>query len=315
MVSDPRPDIISQIDISAAKFEASSHPIVLLCGGSVKNLSSESRAIYSFRHAVKDCFLTSKFEFFLPEEIQDWLHDSMFANLLEYEADLAAICSLVVVIPESAGSIAELGAFSQLVELREKICVINSNGLADMPSFINLGILRFIKDKHPSRIKIYPWVCCPKSGLVEANDEIINDVINDIQAELDGIKKRQNFDKNKNTHVMALMFEVIEMFVALKESEIHQYLSSLGVSLMHKDLKRKLFLLMRFRLIKKQSYGDREFYMASDEKYHRVRFAYKPNSDKLNNLRISVLCEEYYDRNKIENHRRRAIRELWRAHG
>ena len=122
-------------------------PIVLLCGGRVPSLNSESSVESENSISLRDSiYVTSPppndFEIFYPEEITDWQIDGIFSNLIDFEKSLAGITSLVVIILESAGSIAELGAFSQLPELKNKLIVVvreeyvsgkNSN------SFINLG--------------------------------------------------------------------------------------------------------------------------------------------------------------------------------
>src|SRR5690606_5982796 len=92
-----------------------------------------------------------------PEEITDWHADGVYQNLMEYEADLAGICSLVVIILESPGAIAELGAFSQLEDLSHRLMVITSDSFSQ-DSFIELGILRHIRSKNnEGSVRVYPW--------------------------------------------------------------------------------------------------------------------------------------------------------------
>jgi hypothetical protein len=171
---DPRPALLSSIDITASRVVFSDTPIVLLCGGKVKikeRPDDIDPPVASLRHAIT--VSNTSFEVFLPEDIKSWLEDRVYTNLLSFESDLASICSLVVIVLESAGAIAELGAFSQFEDLSKKLIVIRSNDFINDPSFINLGVLRHISERNTSSIKNYPWD-------VEKPTSITPDVIADV---------------------------------------------------------------------------------------------------------------------------------------
>ena len=72
------------------------------------------------------------------------------------------------------------------------------------------------------------------------------------------------------------------------------------------ELKRKLFLLKEFRLIKNEDYGDASFFLRSNEKYHRLRLALREGSNK-DALRIKMECLEYYNAEPKQRNRKRAI--------
>ncbi len=301
---DPRPTLLSIIDIEATRVEFSNAPIVLLCGGPVKIKDRPEDPLpprCSLRHAVT-CSDTS-YEIFRPEEIKSWQSDGVFKNLMSFEEDLASICSLIVIILESAGSLAELGAFSQLHDLSKKMIAIKSNDFKDDPSFINLGILRHIAEKHTSSVKSYPWNIEDPTSI---SDEIVNDVIFDIQEELGLLPRNPSLNLSNKSHVIVLICEIIELFSALKEHEILGYLSSFGVILTKEELKRKLFLLEEFRLIKREIYSDASFYVRSKEVYHRLRLALKKGS-KQDTLRINMECLKYYNEDSKHRNRVRAI--------
>lgn len=267
---DPRPALLSAIDFAACKVELSNAPIVLLCGGPVlikDRPDDPSPAIASLRHAVANA--NTSYEIFRPEEIESWLSDGVFKNLMNLEADLASICSLVVIILESAGSLAELGAFSQLPDLSKKIIAIRSNTFRDATSFINLGILRHLTENEISSVKSYPWDIGNPAAI---SSEVVNDVILDIQDGLERLTKSPQLRLTNSSHVVVLICEIIELFFALQEHEIYDYLVQVGVTITKEELKRKLFLLKEFRLIKNEVYGA-TFFMRSNEKYHRLRMA------------------------------------------
>jgi hypothetical protein len=309
---DPRPSWLSRIAIDKCRIEFSKTPMVLLCGGYVPHKERAEDAdpsIKSLRHALANSH--PQFEIFRPEEITSWQEDGVFKNLMDYEEDLASICSLVVIVIESHGSIAELGAFSQFEHLRQKLIAIRSSKYQDAPSFINLGLLRHLKGRKDSSVKTFPWeIDRPES----ITSELLHDITSDIELELDELKGSEVFRTNYKSHWLVVVCEIINMFSALKEGEILQYLQSLqGISspTTKDQLKQKLFLLEKFRIIKKIEYSDSAFYIRTDEPFHRLRIQYQQTKDEQTPdsdfLRRQVDCLNYYRADQKHRHRVRVI--------
>ena len=304
---DPRIAVLDAINLDESRVEYCSSHIVLLCGGRApekNNPDDPDPPTSSLRHALVTN-PKNQIEFFKPEDVTNWQVDAAFKNLIDLEVELAAICSLVVIILESPGAIAELGAFSQLEEFNSKIVAICSQGHFHNDSFIKLGIFRHIKSFKESAIKSYPWQTTSPPSIAE---EIIDDVVYDVQDELNKLPKTKTFKKNNNCHVFVLICELIALFVALKETEILEYLAQLGIVVSKEKLRGKLFLLERFQLINAETYSDSLFYLAKHN-YHRVSFATYA-SHPIDKLRIQVDCSEYYKDTSKHNHRSRAIRRL-----
>jgi len=304
-MDDPRTIIIKSLDIHSCRVELSDSPIVLLCGGRVPQKDhpeDPEPPLASFRHALTRA--NSSYELFRPEEITTWQSDGVYKNLMDFEADLANICTLVVIVLESAGAIAELGAFSQLPELSKKIIAIKSNEFTGDPSFISLGILRYIAEAHQSSVKTYPWEVAHPHTI---SNEVIDDAANDIKDELDRLKKSHVFKINNGAHVITLICSLIVLFVALKESEILQYLNQLNISTGKPELRRMLFLLEKFNLVKRIEYSDSSFYIKGKDDHHGLRLAFTEGST-IDRLRISMDCMEFYNSSNSDRHRSRVIK-------
>lgn len=301
---DVRLTLLSNIDVASCRIEFAENPIVLLCGGKVpvkSTADAPNPPTSSLRHAITLASLP--YEIFRPEEIPDWLNDGIYKNLMAFEADLASICSMVVIILESAGSLVELGAFSQLPDLSKKIIVVKSSEFVDAPSFINFGILRHISENHHSGVKSYPWNIVNPSSIT---DEVVDDVISDINDELAKLGKSQLLKPTQASHAIVFICEIIKLFTALKEHEIFEYLTLIGASISKEQLKSKLFLLEQFRLIKKEEYSDSIFYVRNKAAYHKLRLGLKTGSAS-DILRIEMECLEYYNTDPKHRHRVRAI--------
>lgn len=68
-------------------------------------------------------------------------------NALGMEAQLAALADVVIIVVESPGTFAELGAFALSDELRKKLMPIVDRCYRDANSFINTGPLRWIEQE------------------------------------------------------------------------------------------------------------------------------------------------------------------------
>jgi hypothetical protein len=308
ILDDPRQSLLDKISLDKARVEFSESHIVLLCGGKVRfkeRPEDEEPVRCSLRHAITHA--PPNFETFRPEDITDWHVDGLFKNLMSFEQELAGICSLVVIALESEGSIAELGAFSQLPDLSQKIVAIKSRDFendTNLASFINLGILRFLRENKDSAVRNYPWTIASPHTI---EDEVVQDVLKDISEVLDEIPKTAVFNPSLTTHIAVLLCELVNIFVAVRETEFAAYLEFFDIKISRDDLRRKLFLLERFGLLKKEVYSDATFFMIGRYKFHRLRLSSKDATIRIDAARVNVECLEYYQADLKQRNRHRAI--------
>ena len=90
-------------------------------------------------------------------------------NLVEFEDFLAEIADCIILFPESHGSVAELGYFSNSVRLRRKLLVANDAALQSEDSFISLGPIDLV-DRYS---KFKPTIQLPDSS--DASFDLVRD--------------------------------------------------------------------------------------------------------------------------------------------
>lgn len=117
---------------------------VFLCGA---DITQKDKIRYKIAEALKWRFWA---DIIYPEDIFDeLLYSSKTKDLLSLEGLLADSVDAIVLIPESPGSFAELGAFANDELLRSKlICIVDKKYKKDK-SFINQGPLRLVKKANP----------------------------------------------------------------------------------------------------------------------------------------------------------------------
>lgn len=114
---------------------------VFLCGGAIDDRGNGRSKMASIFDAY------SKYELLYPEDIfDDLLAGQGQHSLLHLENILADCVDVIVLFPESPGSFAEIGAFSNNPRLAKKLIVLSNKNYKSNKSFINYGPYRLIKE-------------------------------------------------------------------------------------------------------------------------------------------------------------------------
>jgi hypothetical protein len=161
---------------------------IFLCGADVSN---ENTIRFKIAKLLPTSWFNS-YDIIYPEDIFDeLLYSSKTADLLSLEALLADSVDAIVLIPESPGSFAELGAFANDEKLRKKlICVIDEKHKKDK-SFINQGPIKLIKKEN-------------SFGLVFIDP---NDIEKDIEKIHSAIRKMKKISIKKSDKISLLQLE------------------------------------------------------------------------------------------------------------
>jgi hypothetical protein len=136
---------------------------VLLCGGNVSKVNEPDYE--TVMKSLRDSCLRSrfsenikefpKFEFLQIEEIHEYFNkECPYSDLLEFEKDIAQICELVLLITEGAGSFVELGSFSIINEIKEKLLLVIRRRFVDAQSYIARGPVAALRKSHPNSVAV-----------------------------------------------------------------------------------------------------------------------------------------------------------------
>lgn len=173
---------------------------IFLCGA---DISEKNKIRYKIAQALTSFLYSFHYDLIYPEDIFDeLLYSSNAKDLLSLENLLADSVDAVVIIPESPGSFAELGAFANNEKLRSKlICVIDIKYKKNK-SFINQGPLKLVRNANKHGIVYID----PDEIGKRSHDEldIFSYVLQDkevdkIVSSLKKMKKSSSKDENKIT--------------------------------------------------------------------------------------------------------------------
>mgnify|MGYP003616164635 CR=1 FL=1 len=222
-----------------------------------KNINSEQRSV-----------------FHVPENYPNWNSiDSGYTNLVDFELDLTAISSMVIIFSESAGSLAEIGLFATQESLFEQlIFVAEQKYIAEesfgtsrvVPSFLSLGPFKKIKD-FVAEIKDENPIF---SFSIEDKDSHFSELFSLVAAKLQ-TSSNQVFDIDNRRHQLLLILDLIHILGKCTRKDILACLEHFSIGMKRSDLERVLKLLNLIDLVHLKPQGNNVFYEIKKPQEHK----------------------------------------------
>lgn len=207
---------------------------------------------------------------------------------------LANLATLVVLFVESAGSIAELGAFALLEPINQKLLVAIEASLFDARSFISLGPVRAVSKKRKDYCVAVPWFG-PGTQVFDANT--VKGALPDISDKIVETLQRESaetiFARSNDGHMMLLACQAVSLFTICTISELFQFLKSVHSQLTLKRAKQYIFILEHLKLIRRTKYIDTEYLVCREDPRY-ISYGFRPDTSTTDPLRWrSMIIEEY----------------------
>jgi hypothetical protein len=127
---------------------------IFFCGGKIDRASSTPLSLRDYigrQITIKDA------NFVYAESATQLYRDTKYRDLIAFEEDIAQISDIVFLIGESAGSLAELGAFSMNDAIAPRLKVIVQDKYYAHESFIRNGPIRHLEEMRDDSVSSYPW--------------------------------------------------------------------------------------------------------------------------------------------------------------
>ena len=131
--------------------------VVFLCGGaSNRDYKSLRDKVRTLLENEKKTLWYKPLKIFYPEDLLiEILNKTKDADLLSYEQFLASNSHVIVIICESAGSLVELGAFTNNIYTVDKVIAAVDKNLAKHKNFIMLGPIKYLKKRNKLNVIEY----------------------------------------------------------------------------------------------------------------------------------------------------------------
>lgn len=170
----------------------------------------------------------------LAEDAKPLTSDAGYKDLFEFESDIAQLVGLILLFAESAGSLAELGAFAAIESVAPRLLAVLDDYYYKENSFIRNGPIAFLEHRHGEE-----WVhVLERAELRIADDGSISNInapllfanVDDaVKARLENRKTWTKFDRKNSGHVILLITGLCQEYGALTQKEIRSYLVKIGI--------------------------------------------------------------------------------------
>lgn len=201
-------------------------PVLFLCGG----------ADSSRRDSLRDYLRKHKpwISLFYAERAWDLLSSQEGLSALKMERDLATLADLVVVIVESPGTYAELGAFSLSDELRKKLLPIVDKKYQGVSSFITTGPLQWID----AESDFAPTIYVPLPLILQAVDQVEERLARIVRT---GSVKVTDLAASPK-HLLFFLCDLVAVIHPATTSMVEYYLQRIAPSILNSDISVPILL-------------------------------------------------------------------------
>lgn len=218
----------------------------------------------------------------MPESYEDWSNFNTYNDLLLFEADLGYLTAAIAVFLEAAGSIAELGAFSQIESLKDRLVIVVIKDLHPIRSFISLGPLRQLEKRDGDSVCVVP-----AQDQTEILDDI-NVIHTAILKKMDSNKAKRTFTPDDKQHQFLLALELIALIEIATFTDIKLLFEHFHVTANDHRIEQILFTLKKSTLVQSTRYGGKEYFGPSKRGTKYLDFKARSADEKFNRARLQA---------------------------
>lgn len=261
--------------------------MVFVCGGEVDVTSTSNLSARNM--LMNKSSSKSNLEFILAESYKDWL--AGYKDLSEFETDIAGLSSIVVVILESPGSLAELGLFYAHEHLRTKLFAIVDSEHYQADSFIKHGLLSPLEALESRLVQPYDL---PASRPENYKMEDIIQILDELEEFCESLPASEPADIGNQGHILYFIFEIIKLFNATTAAELKDYLSIAGISITDNRLKSCIHILQKFSLVISEKKSSQTFLLPNPNAESRVELKAQKGQKAFDRHAATIKINKFY---------------------
>lgn len=201
---------------------------------------------------------TSELE--IPEDHPGWWAFSGYEDLLTFERDACHLARAIVLIPESPGSLAELGALAVDDSIVSRLLVVVQSRYLEASareSFLNLGPLK--------RVEVLKNRCVIGSASNDLSSDDFETIAEFVHERLPSLPSTERLHVDLPTHRLLLTADLVDLLLICRPPELQAALNHFQVNQSIQDLERSAQLLEFFGLIRIEHRGSEHFFVRREK--------------------------------------------------
>jgi hypothetical protein len=232
---------------------------VFFCGGQISSDGrAESLRDYLFRVRKIQRYLSGNVV--LAERAVQLYRDTSYTDLISFEEDIARLSSVVLVIAESAGSLAELGAFSTNETISPSLRVILQSSYSIAESFIRFGPVRRVEKRDRAFIGFYPWqINGRKRPIIATVKPHFLPIRDFILSHLKAIPKSSSYEAQGEGKIFYVLYWIIYLAFVIGVAEFDQLAAALLGPIAPGELRNRLYCMELAGWIARVPYSGKDY--------------------------------------------------------
>ena len=229
------------------------------------------------QYLLRDKNVASKIkaEIILAETANQLYRDSGYNDLISFEEDIARISAMILLIAESAGSLAELGAFSTIAPIRSKLAVIMQASHEKDESFVRYGPIERLKNENDKRVAVYPWRTTKGDIIVKSSaNPHVTTMVRFINRTLRAVPKEQAFRVDKDIQDFVVILWILHLAQAIAITELGEYAEEL-YHIPSKNLKNKLYCMKLAGWVDEYTYDSKTHWYSTSQNDPFTKYSFK----------------------------------------
>lgn len=207
--------------------------------------------------------LKVKAKIVFAESANKLYRDTGYDDLISFEEDIARIASLVLVISESPGSLAELGAFSMNDTIRPSLRVISQTKYEDSESFVRFGPIQKVILEDEQFVAFYPWATNGHGRFVRRSaTPHYKEIKSFISTNVDAVASSRQFHLDYEVRKFFVVYWALYLAYAASINVLLNAVRRIYADMTLSDLRDILFCLKVVGWIDRQKYSNKEYYFA-----------------------------------------------------
>lgn len=264
MLTGPPKEFLESLNVSELRITRP-RKFIFLCGGILGNDVPAPSAREALLRSLPDRTILDDYGIVLAEKVDAFYADSPYKNLIQFELDIAQMSDAVVLFSEGYGSLAELGSFSQIPLIAEKMMVLMQTRHYEKKSFIREGPVRHLEDEYPQSVLVFDWrYAVGANGAVDdASFQLhVDDIKAAILDRLREMPKMPKFDPTNFGHKTILLVCICEIFGFATTEEIKEAFQILNVPISDEEFRRAIYCATKvIDWVKQEKRGNTKYYL------------------------------------------------------
>ena len=279
MLNFPPQEFFQSIDSSDLRVTRP-RKFIFLCGGIIDPKAERPpSARESFLRSLAHRSQFENHEIVLAEQIDTFYPDSPYKNLIKFEIDIAEISDSVVLFSEGFGSLAELGVFSQIDAIADRMMVIIQNSHYESKSFIRDGPIRHLEDRDSRSIQVFGWTTVNDGGVLRLDEESFDFQIEDMKSavrnRLAEMPDMMTFKVADFGHKIMMTAAVCDVLGAATFEDVKKTLTEMKIDSSRDEIQRMLFCARAVGWLLLKQRGHTKYYLPNFER-SPCNFSYGP---------------------------------------